>query len=350
MAAALPGATWLRDCRPPHPCHPPYVTSPHPTQQGVRWVFSGMWTLGGAYVVWRVAAGTLARVTGMLGRNARRKRDLAAKLEVVEVRDESSLLWCWVWGQPMSLAACSMLLPGHGKAAALMPAVPSALAPQHTTPCQGVPPAPVPAPQGRIHIMASLLNWAEARKSPFPSPSPSHEGPLQQLAQQAQQAAARQGPPAPPGEAAAAAGPARSAGSSSPELVPAPPRVLVGRSSEGTPSFGTPTHSRSPSHSPPKAQRSAAAGSAAAGAGAGTDSMAPGAATPLTGGPGGPGSAASLSTSGGSGGRLACGSSPSRPDLSTEMESLMRYAQLGSAGRGGSPSGTSSSASRLVTP
>lgn len=149
MAAALPGATWLRDCRPPHPCHPPYATSPHPTQQGVRWVFSGMWTLGGAYVVWRVAAGTLARVTGMLGRNARRKRDLAAKLEVVEVRDESSLLWCEGGGSPYRChwrhVPCSSLAWKSCCTAArrtLCPGTP----PHRTTPRRT--PCPCPCPAG----------------------------------------------------------------------------------------------------------------------------------------------------------------------------------------------------------
>jgi hypothetical protein len=45
-----------------------------------------MWAVGGAYVAWRLAAGALARVAGMLGRNARRKRRLEARLALVEVR------------------------------------------------------------------------------------------------------------------------------------------------------------------------------------------------------------------------------------------------------------------------
>ena len=58
--------------------------------QSAGWLFRGMWGLGGAYLAWRLAAGTLARLAGMLRSNAERKRHLEARMGVVEV--------CWGGG------------------------------------------------------------------------------------------------------------------------------------------------------------------------------------------------------------------------------------------------------------
>ncbi|GAB4822995.1 hypothetical protein N2152v2_010041 [Parachlorella kessleri] len=67
------------------------------------WLFRGMWAVGGAYIAWRLTAGTLARIAGMLGRNSRRKRSLEDKLQTVEDRIRimvSLLSWSDAKGMP----------------------------------------------------------------------------------------------------------------------------------------------------------------------------------------------------------------------------------------------------------
>lgn len=54
--------------------------------QGARWLVKGMWVAGGAYIFWRLTAGTLSRLASMLSSNRERRRRLEAQLAVVEVR------------------------------------------------------------------------------------------------------------------------------------------------------------------------------------------------------------------------------------------------------------------------
>ena len=51
----------------------------------------GLWLVGGCYLAARLAGGVIARFGGLLGRNARRKRCLLARLREAQVRASAHL-------------------------------------------------------------------------------------------------------------------------------------------------------------------------------------------------------------------------------------------------------------------
>lgn len=56
--------------------------------KGVGAVAKGLWLAGGCYLAARLAGGVIARFGGLLGRNARRKRRLLARLREAQARAE----------------------------------------------------------------------------------------------------------------------------------------------------------------------------------------------------------------------------------------------------------------------